>query len=183
VAHGATSAPVLGCRSQIARLPLSYTRRMSHARVRAQNHSDSMRLRRHCGARRLSDPSQRCRSHSPIAVKRSAHSEGSAHSVPPTECADCSDERWRGALERGGVPKRCRTCQNDDVRRRNRCSDRPENRHFSHGIVLLTLEHAVGPYIIRVRYVTLPEGALSRKRFPSGKRVTPSYLILTPSAN
>ena len=42
--------------------------------------------------------SQRCRSNDEIAV------EQSAHSAPPTECADYLAEMWRGALERGGVP-------------------------------------------------------------------------------
>ena len=44
--------------------------------------------------------SQRCRSNDEIAVTQSRHS------MPPTECRDYSAERWRGALERGGVPQR-----------------------------------------------------------------------------
>eukprot|EP00964_Phaeocystis_antarctica_P052958 scaffold31028_cov51-Phaeocystis_antarctica.AAC.1 len=43
---------------------------------------------------------QRCRSNDEIAVTQSAHS------APPTECADYLAERCRGALERGGVPQR-----------------------------------------------------------------------------
>ena len=75
---------------------------MPAALNRAQHHPDSMRPQRHCSSSATRGTSQRCRSNDGIAV------EQSQHSVPPTECWDYSAERCRGALERGGVPKRRR---------------------------------------------------------------------------
>ena len=75
---------------------------MPAALNRAQHRPDSMRPRRHCSSSPAFGTPQRCRSNDGIAV------EQSQHSVPPTECWDYSAERCRGALERGGVPKRRR---------------------------------------------------------------------------
>ena len=75
---------------------------MPAALNRAQHHPESMWPRRHCSSSATRGTSQRCRSNDGIAV------EQSQHSVPPTECWDYSAERCRGALERGGVPKRRR---------------------------------------------------------------------------
>eukprot|EP00964_Phaeocystis_antarctica_P031665 scaffold17903_cov44-Phaeocystis_antarctica.AAC.2 len=61
-----------------------------------------MRPRRHCSRSPAFGTPPRCRSNEEIAVTQSAHS------APPTECADYSAERCRGALERGGVPQRRR---------------------------------------------------------------------------
>eukprot|EP00964_Phaeocystis_antarctica_P107046 scaffold71817_cov46-Phaeocystis_antarctica.AAC.1 len=61
-----------------------------------------MRPQRHCSSSPASGTPQRCRSNEEIAVTQSAHS------VPPTECADYLAERCRGALERGDAPKRDR---------------------------------------------------------------------------
>eukprot|EP00964_Phaeocystis_antarctica_P103539 scaffold68803_cov68-Phaeocystis_antarctica.AAC.1 len=75
---------------------------MPAALNRAQHHPDSMPAQRHCSCSATRGTSQRCRSNDGIAV------EQSQHSVPPTKCWDYSAERCRGALERGGVPKRRR---------------------------------------------------------------------------
>eukprot|EP00964_Phaeocystis_antarctica_P068957 scaffold41815_cov59-Phaeocystis_antarctica.AAC.4 len=75
---------------------------MPAALNRAQHHPESMWPRRHCSSSPAFGTPQRCRSNEEIAVTQSAHS------VPPTECADYLAERCRGALERGGVPKRRR---------------------------------------------------------------------------
>ena len=75
---------------------------MPAALNRAQHHPDSMRPQRHCSSSPAFGTPQRCRSNEEIAVTQSRHS------APPTECRDYSAERCRGALERGGVPKRRR---------------------------------------------------------------------------
>ena len=93
---GAEGGQVLGHPS---RLTLEQSR-MPAALNRAQHHPDNMRPRRHCSCSATRGTSQRCRSNDEIAVTQSRHS------VPPTECRDYSAERWRGALERGGVPQR-----------------------------------------------------------------------------
>ena len=76
------------------------------APVRAQYHPDNMRLRRHCGARRHAGFRHTTSTHIVSISNDGIAVTQSAHSVPPTECADYLAERCRGALERGGVPKR-----------------------------------------------------------------------------
>ena len=73
-------AEVLGCPS-LMNLERNY---MPHALVHARHHSDSMRWRRHVESAKRWQRSTTWIARHQIAVEKSAHT------APPTACADCS---------------------------------------------------------------------------------------------